>query len=257
MSKLSIQVEGLSKKLGPNQALDGLSTTFEAGHLHGLIGPDGAGKTTLMRHLMGLLKGDRGTVAYRIDKKPVPFATARPGLAYMPQSQSLYSDLSIDEHLDFFRDLYDLDEKVYQERRKRLLHLTRLDRFIERPAGKLSGGMYKKLGLMCSLLASPQALLLDEPTNGVDPVSRREFWALLAELLGSGILVLVATAYMDEAERCDKVHLIFNGKLLDAGEPRLLLKKHHVPRFDELFVRAEEEHHKKAPAHAGAKGAKP
>ena len=240
MSKLGIQVEGLSKKLGPNQALAGLSTTFEAGRLHGLIGPDGAGKTTLLRHLMGLLKGDKGTVTYLVDKKPVPFAKARPDLAYMPQSQSLYSDLSIAEHLDFFRDLYDLDEGVYQERRKRLLHLTRLDRFTERPAGKLSGGMYKKLGLMCALLASPQALLLDEPTNGVDPVSRREFWAMLAELLGTGILVLVATAYMDEAERCDKVHLIFNGKLLDAGEPRQLLIKHKAPRFDELFIRAEE-----------------
>ena len=242
MPKLAIQVEGLSKKLGPNQALAGLSTTFDAGQLHGLIGPDGAGKTTLLRHAMGLLKGDRGKVTYFLDKKPVPFATARPGLAYMPQSQSLYGDLSIAEHLDFFRDLYDLDEKTYQERRKRLLHLTRLDRFTERPAGKLSGGMYKKLGLMCALLASPQALLLDEPTNGVDPVSRREFWAMLAELLGTGILVLVATAYMDEAERCDKVHLIFNGKLLDAGEPRKLLHKHKVPRFDELFIRAEEKH---------------
>jgi ABC-2 type transport system ATP-binding protein len=249
MSTLAIQVEDLSKKLGPNQALGGLTTTFEAGHLHGLIGPDGAGKTTLLRHLMGLLKGDKGKVIYLLDKKPVPFARARPNLAYMPQSQSLYADLSIAEHLDFFRDLYDLDETVYQERRKRLLHLTRLDRFTDRPAGKLSGGMYKKLGLMCALLASPQALLLDEPTNGVDPVSRREFWAMLAELLGTGILVLVATAYMDEAERCDKVHLIFNGKLLDSGDPRKLLVKHKVPRFDELFIRAEEKH---APVEAKA-----
>jgi ABC-2 type transport system ATP-binding protein len=248
MPKLAISVETLSKKLGPNQALDGLSTSFGAGHLHGLIGPDGAGKTTLIRHLMGLLKGDRGTVAYKLDSKPVPFAKARPLLAYMPQSQSLYGDLSIGEHLDFFRDLYELDDALYQERRKRLLHLTRLDRFTERPAGKLSGGMYKKLGLMCALLASPQALLLDEPTNGVDPVSRREFWAMLTELLATGITVLVATAYMDEAERCDKVHLIFNGKLLDAGEPRQLLLAHKAPRFDELFIRAEEKQ-----AKAGAK----
>jgi ABC-2 type transport system ATP-binding protein len=240
MPKLAISVEGLSKKLGPNQALDGLTTSFEAGRLHGLIGPDGAGKTTLLRHLMGLLKGDKGTVAYKLDGKAASFAQARPLLAYMPQSQSLYGDLSISEHLDFFCDLYELDQALYQERRKRLLHLTRLDRFTERPAGKLSGGMYKKLGLMCALLASPQALLLDEPTNGVDPVSRREFWAMLTELLATGITVLVATAYMDEAERCDKVHLIFNGKLLDAGEPRRLLVDHKAPRFDELFIRAEQ-----------------
>ncbi len=225
-----------------------MSTTFEAGHLHGLIGPDGAGKTTLLRSLMGLLKGDKGAVTYQIDGKPASFALARPSLAYMPQSQSLYGDLSIGEHLDFFRDLYDLDEGLYRERRKRLLHLTRLDRFIDRPAGKLSGGMYKKLGLMCSLLASPQALLLDEPTNGVDPVSRREFWAMLGELLAGGITVVVATAYMDEAERCDKVHLIFNGKLLDSGEPRRLLIDHKAKRFDDLFIRAEDKHSK-----AGAK----
>ena len=235
---LSVKVSGLSKKLGPNQALDGFGTLFEPARLHGIIGPDGAGKTTLLRHLMGLLHANAGTVQWMEAGRPVPLAQVRPNLAYMPQTQSLYGDLSIGEHLDFFRDLYGLERGDYEERRGQLLHLTRLDRFVDRPAGKLSGGMYKKLGLMCALLAKPQALLLDEPTNGVDPVSRREFWELLMALLKQGITVLVATAYMDEAERCDKVHLVDRGRLLDAGEPRALLAEHKAKRFDDIFLQA-------------------
>lgn len=238
MSALSIKVEGVRKKLGPNQALDGLSTHFEAGKLHGLIGPDGAGKTTLLRHLMGLLRPDQGKIQWSQGGKAVPLSTVRDHVAYMPQTQSLYGDLSVGEHMDFFQDLYGLDPKVYADRRPQLLHLTRLDRFVDRPASQLSGGMYKKLGLMCSLLASPQALLLDEPTNGVDPVSRREFWELLMELLKQKIVVIVATAYMDEAERCDKVHLITEGRLLAEGEPRALLKQAQAKRFDDIFLKA-------------------
>lgn len=237
-SALSVRIQGVRKKLGPNQALDGLSTRFEAGTLHGLIGPDGAGKTTLLRHLMGLLSPDSGVLQWSQGGKPVSLASVRDSIAYMPQTQSLYGDLSIDEHLDFFQDLYGLDPEVYAQRRAQLLHLTRLERFVDRPASKLSGGMYKKLGLMCSLLASPQALLLDEPTNGVDPVSRREFWELLMALLKQDILIIVATAYMDEAERCDRVHLLSGGKLLAEGEPRALLKQAKAKRFDDIFLKA-------------------
>lgn len=236
MSSLSARIHGLQKKLGPNQALAGLSTSFEAGLLHGIIGPDGAGKTTLMRHLVGLLKADQGELQWLDGGKPAALAAVRPTLAYMPQTQSLYADLSIGEHLDFFKDLYGLEEDDFRRRSAQLLRLTRLERFVDRPAGKLSGGMYKKLGLMCALLANPRALLLDEPTNGVDPVSRREFWELLMELLKSRILILVATAYMDEAERCDKVHLMSGGKLLAAGEPRALLAKAKAKRFDDIFL---------------------
>ncbi len=238
MNPLSVDVKGVSKKLGPNQALAGLSTIFEAGRLHGVIGPDGAGKTTLMRHLVGLLKPDQGELNWQEGRQTLRRDELKTRVAYMPQTQSLYADLSIAEHLDFFQDLYGLDPKFYLERRAQLLRLTRLERFVDRPAGKLSGGMYKKLGLMCSLLSSPQALILDEPTNGVDPVSRREFWDLLMELLSQNILIIVATAYMDEAERCDKVHLLRDGRLLAAGEPRQLLKKSKVARFDDLFLRA-------------------
>jgi ABC-2 type transport system ATP-binding protein len=155
----------------------------------------------------------------------------------MPQTQSLYPDLSIEEHLDLFRDIYGLSENQYSEKRERLLEITRLGNFLDRPAGKLSGGMYKKLGLMCALLSSPSALLLDEPTNGVDPISRREFWELLYDLQNQKILVLVATAYMDEAERCARVHLIESGKHLASGEPKALLEKEGVRTFDEFFLK--------------------
>ena len=239
MSILSVRVDSLKKRLGPNQALDGLSTVFEPSQLHGIIGPDGAGKTTLLRHLVGLLKADSGQLQWMEDGKPAAFTAVRTRVAYMPQTQSLYGDLTVSEHMDFFSEMYALEQKDYQDRRAQLLHITRLERFVDRPASKLSGGMYKKLGLMCALLASPDALLLDEPTNGVDPVSRREFWELLMELLKNKIMILVATAYMDEAERCDKVHLIDKGRLLAEGEPRALLKERGVKRFDDIFLAAE------------------
>ena len=154
----------------------------------------------------------------------------------MPQQQSLYADLSIDEHLEFFRDLYSIPKDQYQQKRHELLEITRLEKFVTRPASQLSGGMYKKLGLMCSLLRSPEVLLLDEPTNGVDPISRREFWELLYKLADKKILIIISTAYLDEAERCSRVHLIEAGKTLIEGEPRALLKKEGVENFDALFI---------------------
>jgi ABC-2 type transport system ATP-binding protein len=160
-------------------------------------------------------------------------------MAYMPQQQSLYPDLSIAEHLDFFRDLYQIPHDLYRTRREELLGITRLEKFLDRPAGKLSGGMYKKLGLMCALLQSPTLMLLDEPTNGVDPISRREFWELLHHLTEQNILILFSTAYMDEAERCGEVHLFNQGEILMHGEPRSILEKEGVRNFDELFQRRE------------------
>jgi ABC-2 type transport system ATP-binding protein len=234
-SGVSIAIRDLKKKLGPNQALNGATTEFEAGWLHGLIGPDGAGKTTLLRSLMGLLRPDAGEIVFRDDGKAVSFSAVRPYMAYMPQQQSLYADLSIGEHLDFFRDLYRLPRDTYDQRRRELLAITRLDKFTDRPAGKLSGGMYKKLGLMCALLASPRMLFLDEPTNGVDPISRREFWDMLYRLREQRILIVVATAYMDEAERCDRVHVLDAGVVLAHGEPRAVMAAEGVSTFEELF----------------------
>ena len=237
MSAFSIKTKTLKKDFGAVQALKGVSFDFSEGLLHGLIGSNGAGKTTTMRLLAGLLKPSAGSVRYSLDGRPAEFAQVRPGLAYMPQQASLYPDLSIDEHLEFFRALYRLDAATYARRSKELLGITRLDKFRERRAGQLSGGMYKKLGLMCALLQSPSVLLLDEPTNGVDPISRREFWELLYALGADRILVVVSTAYMDEAERCARVHLLDDGTLLASGEPRAVLKERSAASFEEIFIK--------------------
>ncbi len=227
---VSISIESVTKIFNENTVLDGVTLDLSAGLMHGLIGPEGSGKTTLLRIMLGLLKPTAGTVSYFHGGEAVNFESIRPSVAYMPQTQSLYPDLSIDEHLEFFKELY-------EQRRGELLGITRLGDFIERPAGQLSGGMYKKLGLMCALLRSPRVMLLDEPTTGVDPISRREFWELLYRLLDQQILIIVTTAYMDEAERCGRVHLLERGKLVGAGEPRQLLAEEKVSSFDELFLR--------------------
>lgn len=241
MIKAQIKLQNLSKNFGNTEALKNVSLNFEPGLMHGLIGPEGAGKTTLMRLMAGLLNPTLGTLEYQLDGKPIAFEKIRPTIAYMPERQSLYADLSIAEHLDFFAQLYHLEKEDYKKKRERLLSITRLDRFVERPAGKLSGGMYKKLGLICALLRSPQILLLDEPTNGVDPISRREFWEMLYELKKEQILIIVTTAYMDEAERCSKAHLIQEGSLLATGAPFELLKQYGVKDFNELFIKKQNE----------------
>jgi len=234
---ISIKIEGIKKKLGINQALDGVSLYFEGGKMHGVIGPEGAGKTTLMRIILRLLHQDEGTIDFLQLGKALPFKDIRNNIAYMPQQQSLYPELSIDEHLNFFAKLYQIGADEYQKRRAELLEITRLEEFKDRPADKLSGGMYKKLGLMCALLRAPSIILLDEPTNGVDPISRREFWDLLYRLLAKNILIVVTTAYMDEAERCSVVHLLETGKVIATGDPRKLLVDQQASSFDEIFFK--------------------
>lgn len=237
MSQFSIRTEDLKKSFNRTVALDGVSFDFSAGLIHGIIGSDGAGKTTIMRLMAGLLKPSAGGIQYYKDGKPSVFGELRPSLAYMPQQASLYPDLSVEEHLEFFRELYRLDAGVYASRSAELLRITRLEKFRARRAGQLSGGMYKKLGLMCALLQSPSVLLLDEPTNGVDPISRREFWEMLYALAADKILIIVSTAYMDEAERCARVHLLDSGRLLASGEPRAVLKEAGAVNFEEIFIR--------------------
>ncbi|HXN07856.1 MAG TPA: ABC transporter ATP-binding protein [Nitrospiria bacterium] len=234
---VSIHVSGIQKSFGANIALSDVTMAFSSGVMHGIIGPEGAGKTTLMRIILGLLKPDRGSVEFFRNGGKIGFEEIRPEVAYMPQLQSLYPDLSIGEHLDFFKELYGISGPDYQEKRKELLHITRLADFVDRPAGKLSGGMYKKLGLMCALLRSPRVMLLDEPTNGVDPISRKEFWELLYRLMDQEILIIMTTAYMDEAERCGAVHLMELGRVVAEGEPRALLKQQNVNSFDALFMK--------------------
>ncbi|MEK2688623.1 ABC transporter ATP-binding protein [Bdellovibrio sp. GT3] len=235
---MEIVVRELFKRMKKVEALKGLSMQFADGKVHGIIGPEGAGKTTLMRHLMGLLKADQGSIQYFKEGQEQNFTDVRRGLAYMPQTQSLYGELSIHEHLEFFKTLYGLQDADYKIRRQKLLEMTRLDRFQDRLASQLSGGMYKKLGLICALLASPEVLFLDEPTNGVDPLSRRDFWKLLYEFREQeNITILVTTSYMDEALKCEDVHLLFDGKTLLEGPPDEILKKEKCETFDEVFLR--------------------
>ena len=237
MNKIEVNISNVSKKFKEVNALDDVSMRFETGKLYGVIGPAGAGKTTLFRLMLQLMRCDAGNIEFIADGRPVKFADFAQNIAYMPQSQSLYADLSIDEHLDFFKKLYGIGDAEYAKKKQELVHLARLDKFLDRTAGNLSGGMYKKLGLMCALLRSPKVMLLDEPTNGVDPISRREFWNLLHASLAQGILVIMTTAYMDEAERCSEVVLMEQGRVLAAGEPRDLLTRYKCANFDEFFLK--------------------
>lgn len=234
---ISIAVKNIEKEFGKTQALKNISMQFGGGHMHGIIGPEGAGKTTLLRIILTLLRPKAGKVEFFSHGKPVTFEDIRSDIAYMPQSQSLYPDLSVWEHLEFFKALYGLSQDEFKSKSDELLKITRLKDFIDRPAGKLSGGMYKKLGLICALLRSPKVILLDEPTNGVDPISRREFWELLYRLVDQKVLILITTSYMDEAERCGIVHLLSLGSVIAEGEPRELLKNENAKSFDELFLR--------------------
>ena len=237
MPALGVRVEDLSKTLGRTAALRGVNTVFEAGLVHGIVGPNGAGKTTLMRVLTGLLHPTKGRVEYYDEAGPVTSARAKYETGYFPQEPSLYPDLSCREHLEFFRDLYGLSEADYQPRMQELFDATGMSAFKERPAGKLSGGMYKKLGLMCVLLNRPRLLLLDEPTVGVDPVSRQELWELVYGFAGQNTTVVLSTSYMDEAQRCAKVHVLDGGFLKAAGTPEELMRKFQVKQFADIFLK--------------------
>jgi ABC-2 type transport system ATP-binding protein len=217
----AVVARGLSRRFGSVLALDGLSFEVEKGELFGLVGPDGAGKTTTIRALAGLIGLDSGEV--RVCGSDPSKGHVREKLGLLPQQYSLYGDLSVRENMRFFARLYVLPRAVYQKRAERLLAITRLGPFKDRRADALSGGMYKKLALSCALLHEPEVLILDEPTNGVDPVSRRELWELLYEFVGGGMTVIVSTPYMDEAERCHRVGLIHHGRLIAMGRPRDLL----------------------------------
>jgi ABC-2 type transport system ATP-binding protein len=198
-----------------------VSFAVERGEMFGLIGPDGAGKTTAIRLMCGLLKADAGTVRV-VGRDPVKDHLAvTHDIGYLSQRFSLYGDLSIDENIAFFAEIHGLSMRNprIRERRERLLDLTQLAPFRTRLADQLSGGMKQKLALACTLVHEPEVILLDEPTTGVDPVSRREFWKLLSEFLAQGITILMATPYLDEAERCSRVALLHEGRLIALDTP--------------------------------------
>jgi ABC-2 type transport system ATP-binding protein len=220
----AIVLDRVTKKYGAVTALRDLSLSIASGEMFGLIGPDGAGKTTAIRLMCGLLKADGGTIRV-VERDPVrEHRQVTRSVGYLSQRFSLYGDLTVDENIAFFAEIngLNINDPAIKERRERLLDLTRLAPFGARLAEQLSGGMKQKLALACTLIHEPRVILLDEPTTGVDPVSRREFWKLLSEFLAQGITILMATPYLDEAERCSRVALIHDGRLLALDTPAAL-----------------------------------
>ena len=216
----SISLDRVTKRYGTTTAVNELSFSVERGEMFGLIGPDGAGKTTTIRLICGLLPPTSGTVRV-LDLDPVrDHRRLTDSVGYLSQRFSLYGDLSVDENIAFFAEIHGVRD--FAARRDRLLELTQLAPFRARLAERLSGGMKQKLALACTLVHEPDLIVLDEPTTGVDPVSRREFWKLLSEFLSQGITILMATPYLDEAERCTRVALLHEGRLLALDRPAAL-----------------------------------
>ena len=234
MDDRTIKASGLIKSFGDNVAVDHLDLEVASGELFGLVGPDGAGKTTIMRLFSGLLLPTGGEVwvaGHSVLHDP---ETIKEKIGYMPQRFGLYEDLTVMENVLFYADLYRVPKKERPSRIGRLLAFSNLAPFRDRLAGNLSGGMKQKLGLACALIHTPKVLLLDEPTGGVDPVSRRDLWRILYDLLREGVTIFVSTAYLDEAERCSKIGLIDKGKLLMTGEPRDVTRMLHFPMIEVL-----------------------
>jgi ABC-2 type transport system ATP-binding protein len=235
MTQPAISLRGLARRFGEVTAVDGLTFEVASGELFGLVGPDGAGKTTTLRMLAGVLRpsgGDAlvGGVSVASDPEGVKHR-----IAYMSQRFGLYTDLTVRENIDFYADLYQVPDADRPARLERLYRFSNLGTFEHRLAGQLSGGMKQKLGLCCALVHQPEILLLDEPTFGVDPISRRDLWLILHEMVAQGVTVVVSTAYLDEAERCDHVALLNQGKVIALDRPAALQEAH---KGEMLAVRA-------------------
>ena len=232
-----IETHDLTRRFGELTAVDHLNLTVAPGEIFGLVGPDGAGKTTTLRLLCGLMDPTEGTArvaGHDVAREP---QAVKDQIGYMAQRFGLYGDLTVEENMVFYSDLFGIGGAERDRLTADLLRMTRMEPFRGRQAGKLSGGMKQKLALMCTLLHRPQILFLDEPTNGVDPVSRRDFWAILYQLLKDGITVFMTTAYLDEAERCNRVGLMYKGKLIRCQAPEQMKSETDSKNMEGAFVK--------------------
>jgi ABC-2 type transport system ATP-binding protein len=229
-----IRVEAVSKRFGNLTAVRDLSFKVNAGHICGLVGSDGAGKTTLLRMIATMTRPTSGRAL--VDGKDVirEKAAVKERIGYMPQRFGLYPDLTVAENMAFFMDIYGIFGLERQKRQERYLGFSRLLPFLDRKAGDLSGGMKQKLGLACVLVHQPRILILDEPTNGVDPVSRQELWDILLDMKGTGMTILISTAYLDEGERCDQLLLMHNARLLEDATPERI--RMHFPDLEQAMI---------------------
>lgn len=229
---IAIETSNLTKVFGSNTSVDNLNLAIRTGELFGLVGPDGAGKTTVMRLLTAIMEptsGDAQVAGHSILHEG---ERIKEKIGYMSQRFGLYEDLTVMENILFYADIYEVPDKERPARIERLLGFSNLTPFKSRLAGKLSGGMKQKLGLACALIHTPEVLFLDEPTNGVDPVSRRDFWKILYDLLKEHVTILVSTAYLDEAERCTRVGLIHKGRILLEDNPTGIKKSLGMPMIE-------------------------
>ena len=236
--EITIQTKGINKKYRNQNgrvALSDVNLSVQKGSLFGIIGSDGAGKTTLLRILSTVLPASSGSATLAGLDVRKQAEDIRKILGYMPQEFSQYPDLSLQENLNFFADIQQVPAIHKKERIDRMLEFTHLSKFRDRVAGKLSGGMKKKLALACAMVHNPQVLILDEPSTGVDPVSRGEFWNILANIVKDGVTVLISTPYMDEADRCNEVGMLYEGSLLRTGTPEKITQS--LP-FETLEVKA-------------------
>lgn len=231
-SSLMISASGLTRSFGPTNAVNKLDLSVHRSELYGLVGPDGSGKTTTMRLLAGILEPSGGDALVAGFSVRTAAESVKGRIGYMSQRFGLYEDLTVMENILFYADLYEVPEKERHDRIERLLGFSNLESFRKRLAGALSGGMKQKLGLACALVHTPEVLLLDEPTNGVDPVSRRDFWKILYDLLREGVTILLSTSYLDEAERCTRIGVMHGGRIILEGEPLQVRSSLQAPMIE-------------------------
>ena len=231
-----IETRDLTRRFGELTAVDRLNISVAQGEIFGLVGPDGAGKTTTLRMLCGLVNPTEGSARVAGHDVARDSQAVKDQIGYMAQRFGLYLDLTVEENMFFYADLFGIVGAERRDLTARLLQMTRMEPFRGRQGGRLSGGMKQKLALMCTLLHRPRILFLDEPTNGVDPVSRRDFWTILYQLLKDGITIFMTTAYLDEAERCNRVGLMHKGKLIRCDTPERLKLAAGADSLEGVFV---------------------